>query len=86
MMSHEYANVQADLMIRMWLCMYTYCASVVARTPTMAAAPLIRVFSKLGIRKAAINIVNTDLVCRILEQLCPSHPKQEDEDQQQKHH
>lgn len=48
----------------------------------MAAAPLIRVLSELGVRKAAINIVDTDLVCCILEQLCPSHTKKEDEDQQ----
>ena len=49
----------------------------------MAAAPLIRVLGGLGIRVAAVHVIDTYLMCGSLEQLGPSDPKKEDKDQQQ---
>ena len=61
----------------------THSAGVVGGAESVPTAPLIRVLSWLRIRVAAIYTVHTDLVRRILEELCYSHPEQEHKDQQQ---
>ena len=65
------------------MCVVTYCAGIVCGAMAMAAAPLIRVLGGLGIRVAAVHVIDTDLMCGSLEQLGPSDPKKEDKDQQQ---